>query len=85
MVKFLYNDDFSCFSRKTVKGTNGTDAITPQKLEVLKAMFAERIDGMKSIDEYNKMKRKKRFGDVLSKIIGKIRATQIKKPCEKQK
>lgn len=76
VVKFLYNDRLSCLKNKSVSG-RGAKAeenktkITPEKMEIMKSIYAERIDSVTE-HAYERENRRKKLNKFIKDAIGTI-------------
>lgn len=90
-LEFVYKDNLSALANKTVTGKIQNVAeggilkrltlkepITPQKVEILKEIFNERIS---SLPDNNCLHmRKERFHTVLAKVVDRLRIDRLKSP-----
>lgn len=95
-MQFLYKDNLSSLANKTVTGIKKMvvdggiprlitikDSISPQKIEILKELFTERICSLP--EDKCPDQRKKRFRTVLAKVVDRIRVDKLKSPRAKKK
>lgn len=95
-LEYLHKDNFASLKNKTVTGRIKTvfeggiikqvflrECISPQKIEILKELFTERIGSLS--EEGGPDRRKKRFNSVLSKVVDRFRVDRFNSPRAKKR
>lgn len=91
-LKYLYKHNLYVLLSKCVTGRRkrtiemmdsvveipAKEAISPEKMVILQSVFDERIEGISSLDEFEKIERKLRFAGVLAKIINNFTIADAK-------
>lgn len=79
ILEFLYKDNVAGLAKKTAKGRCADSTpISPEKIEVIKAIFEERIDSL-DCDLNEATKRKESLNQLLSKCLYTVRKKSAKK------
>lgn len=84
-LKYLYKEDMNRLSCKTITGRSDSDAISPEKMVIMNAIFEERIDGLNLGDEIATSRRKERFKAILAKVVSSLRTQELESPRAKRK
>lgn len=84
-MKALYEHNLSSILKKTVHGKiegrlPAKEALSPQKMTIITAIFDERIETLPGVDETEKIQRKRDMKTKLAKIINHICTDDLQTP-----